>query len=975
MQSFGVCRSFVGLVVACLAMAGTAWPDDLYKVVVRNPQDAVALMDAGVVPVLRISQGYLVLADLDAGKRLESLDLQTSLLASGVSIDQLVLERRPGAADRERYPLVFDENGLQVLRVDQSKGLFTPESVDLLPLSKLHPKIEYRRAKTFNDLVSFGDIDLDSLIDLVNRDSISSYLHTLESFMPRLTGTAQAYAARDWIADKFRALGYDSIIIDEFTGSQLWDYVPVTSYNVVAVKAGAYYPDRQIIVGGHFDAVPDCPGADDNGSGTAAVLEMARVLKDIETNMTFLFIAFDSEESWLWGSDHYADAAAARGDDIVYMQNLDMIGHINNSDRARLYNGTEAAYSELWIRLADSLVGIAGQLSGQTASDHLPFDQNGYDVTFVQEYNFSTNYHQPSDSTTYINFDYMTRMVKASLATVYAVDVAPPQVTVVSVRDVGDGQSLFVTWEPVASERVDHLIMYYGPDPDAPTDSLLIPADSVQYTVAGLTEGTTYFIRLIAVDTAGIHSVTYDLLPGTPYVKPLLPVGLAAKPALRGVHLWWERNNQELDFDHYQVIRDGMPLPDIIVDTSFLDQDPSLGSDLHDYLVVATDADGNVSDTTGAVHVTMKAATLAANHILAINRSGNNRSALVDETKTGALMREALNGYTYAYFSDTSGSNPRRVNLLDFVDYGLIIIGAEGARQDDIIISPYLGGILEDITDYLAIGGKAIIFGRWGDFSTAGGFDTIHYNPDEYAGGYCTYFHIQDRVRPLSYIRIADTTVVSDFVGAHPLLSDYPELVWDSAATRRHTGFPHYTGVPCPDFPILCLADYDIIYTYNSSSDSIFTEGRPVGWRYLGDDYQYVCFDIPLSFMEWPAAVAALQQAVSDLGVISSADDQTGLSTLPKRLELLQNHPNPFNPTTTIEFSLSGSRPEIATLEVFNVLGQQVRTLLDGPVPPGRHRVIWDGCNAEGRPVAGGVYFYRLKAAEQSQTRKMILLR
>jgi hypothetical protein len=114
---------------------------------------------------------------------------------------------------------------------------------------------------------------------------------------------------------------------------------------------------------------------------------------------------------------------------------------------------------------------------------------------------------------------------------------------------------------------------------------------------------------------------------------------------------------------------------------------------------------------------------------------------------------------------------------------------------------------------------------------------------------------------------------------------------------------------------------------------------------------------------------------VSDLGVVSSADDQTGLSTLPERLELLQNHPNPFNPTTTIEFSLSGSRPEIATLEVFNVLGQQVRTLLDGPVPPGRHRVIWDGCNAEGRPVAGGVYFYRLKAAEQSQTRKMILLR
>ena len=100
--------------------------------------------------------------------------------------------------------------------------------------------------------------------------------------------------------------------------------------------------------------------------------------------------------------------------------------------------------------------------------------------------------------------------------------------------------------------------------------------------------------------------------------------------------------------------------------------------------------------------------------------------------------------------------------------------------------------------------------------------------------------------------------------------------------------------------------------------------------------------------------------------------ESTG-SNLPATVELSQNYPNPFNPTTTISFSL----PEAGTvrIEVFNVLGQRVRTLLDGELAAGLHSVVWDGRADNGFAVSSGVYFYRLSTGDVRQSRKMLLLK
>jgi hypothetical protein len=115
----------------------------------------------------------------------------------------------------------------------------------------------------------------------------------------------------------------------------------------------------------------------------------------------------------------------------------------------------------------------------------------------------------------------------------------------------------------------------------------------------------------------------------------------------------------------------------------------------------------------------------------------------------------------------------------------------------------------------------------------------------------------------------------------------------------------------------------------------------------------------------------------SDIGAVyydqSSMDVDDEVSDVPDAFETSQNYPNPFNPATTIEYSVA-VRSHVS-IEVFNVLGQKIRVLVDETKPVGDYRVTWDGDDSDGRPVATGLYFYRFKAGDHIETRKMILLK
>jgi hypothetical protein len=109
------------------------------------------------------------------------------------------------------------------------------------------------------------------------------------------------------------------------------------------------------------------------------------------------------------------------------------------------------------------------------------------------------------------------------------------------------------------------------------------------------------------------------------------------------------------------------------------------------------------------------------------------------------------------------------------------------------------------------------------------------------------------------------------------------------------------------------------------------------------------------------------------VAIQSATDVDEILDGLPTAYALLQNYPNPFNPTTEIEFALPKSSP--VSLLVYNVLGQQVRTLADQTFAAGQHRITFDGRADDGTQLGTGVYFYRLTAEGFTQSRKMLLVK
>jgi len=96
---------------------------------------------------------------------------------------------------------------------------------------------------------------------------------------------------------------------------------------------------------------------------------------------------------------------------------------------------------------------------------------------------------------------------------------------------------------------------------------------------------------------------------------------------------------------------------------------------------------------------------------------------------------------------------------------------------------------------------------------------------------------------------------------------------------------------------------------------------------------------------------------------------------LPSSLELSQNSPNPFNPVTVISFALPEGAEGRTTLEVHDLRGRLVATLVDGELPPGRYDVTWDGRDDRKRAQASGVYLYKLSSGEESRNGRMVLVR
>ncbi|MBR4391155.1 MAG: M20/M25/M40 family metallo-hydrolase [Bacteroidales bacterium] len=245
-----------------------------------------------------------------------------------------------------------------------------------------------------------------TLMDQVSVDSIQVTIEHLQSYHTRRWNSKMVYQVQDWLYNSYGKLGFDSVYFHDFP-VLYQDNLYETSDNVIAFKRGLLYPDEYVVCGAHYDSYnkfdgdPEllrAPGADDNASGVAGVLEIARLLSHCTFERSVIFIDFAAEEIGLYGSAAYAHDCAEQLMDIVAYFNLDMIGYLEEGSDIHahlLYTGQDAPlasyvfdfshvyYPDMRIR--------QGWLSNGD-SDYSSFNRNGYPAIHIFE---DTNHSSP----------------------------------------------------------------------------------------------------------------------------------------------------------------------------------------------------------------------------------------------------------------------------------------------------------------------------------------------------------------------------------------------------------------------------------------------------------------------------------------------------------------------------------------------------------------------------------------------------
>ncbi len=267
-----------------------------------------------------------------------------------------------------------------------------------------------------------ADPRVQSLVAQVSRDRMSAHIQDLESFQTRYATTGSARAAAETIFRHFAEVGV-AVHTEEFVSGG------VTVSNVIATIPGRVSPNQVVVVGAHYDSfarivfLTTAPGADDNASGTAGVMEMARILAGQAFDFTIRLIAFAAEETGLNGSRDYATRARQRGEQVVGMLDLDMIAFV---DRAPEDVDVTANPASTW--LVDHYVSLAAAYTGlpvrrivdasSRSSDHAPFWDQGYSAVEIIEDIPLANpyYHTAGDRFGTLNMDFATDVVRTTLA-------------------------------------------------------------------------------------------------------------------------------------------------------------------------------------------------------------------------------------------------------------------------------------------------------------------------------------------------------------------------------------------------------------------------------------------------------------------------------------------------------------------------------------------------------------------------------
>ena len=229
-----------------------------------------------------------------------------------------------------------------------------------------------------------------NLMNAVSADSLNANIEHLSSYHTRRYDSRFIYDVQDWLVSRYKSFGADTVMLHDF---EVPYFEQGTADNIIAVKWGTKTPQEYVICGAHYDSWnadgydPDTirsPGADDNASGVAGILETARLLSPYTFDRTVIFANWCAEEIGLVGSAAYAHDCAAQDMDIVGYFNLDMTGYLAEGSDIHvnlMFTSQDSLLGQYFINLSRVYypdMRIWQDWLPWGDSDYSSFNRNGY---------------------------------------------------------------------------------------------------------------------------------------------------------------------------------------------------------------------------------------------------------------------------------------------------------------------------------------------------------------------------------------------------------------------------------------------------------------------------------------------------------------------------------------------------------------------------------------------------------------------
>jgi Zn-dependent M28 family amino/carboxypeptidase len=394
--------------------------------------------------------------------------------------------------------------------------------------------------------------------------------HTLSTTTEPARGIG---AARHWAAGQFTEIGRscgDCLAVETIGTTSTGPRAPngVRVEDVIAVQRGIGDPDRVVIVQGHIDsrvndvmdATTDAPGANDDASGVALVMEAARLLSREKFSATIVYAVLSGEEQGLWGGKLLADTARARGWKVAAVLNNDIVGNTHGiggehiDDRVRVFSeGIETAADAEGIKqqratggeddspsraLAKAIVRVAGANKGigldviavrrpdrfQRGGDHIPFLEAGYPaVRFSEAIENYDRQHQTirsengrryGDTIDFVDFPYLARVAALNVAVIRELASAPAAPTGVSIAGALSDDT-HVVWRSVPG-AAGYRIRWRRADGFTWTDQRDVPTSATSLDLVHVNIDD-HFFGVSALGPTGAESlVTFAGVPPRP---------------------------------------------------------------------------------------------------------------------------------------------------------------------------------------------------------------------------------------------------------------------------------------------------------------------------------------------------------------------------------------------------------------------------------------------------------------------------